>query len=91
MSIAAWTSPASLILLAEGNDTSTRIGTQSLTRLWAGHMGRSNYLFADGHVKLLKPSATASTSMNMWSIGYEETGAAATTLAGLAAAEARHP
>jgi prepilin-type N-terminal cleavage/methylation domain-containing protein/prepilin-type processing-associated H-X9-DG protein len=32
---------------------------------WAGHMGQGNFLFADGHVKTLKPSATAAP-FNMW-------------------------
>lgn len=30
-----------------------------------GHLGTANYLFADGHVKALRPIATAST-INMW-------------------------
>jgi len=33
--------------------------------LFAGHAGMSNYLFADGHVKALRPSATISTK-NYW-------------------------
>ena len=36
-----------------------------------GHLGTSNYLFADGHVKALKATATG-TPVNMWNI--EETG-----------------
>ena len=31
------------------------------------HLGNSNYLFADGHVKALKPTATG-TPINMWNI-----------------------
>ena len=40
--------------------------------LYAGHLASSNYLFADGHVKALRPLATISTAMggtgsvNMW-------------------------
>jgi prepilin-type N-terminal cleavage/methylation domain-containing protein/prepilin-type processing-associated H-X9-DG protein len=33
--------------------------------LFAGHGGMSNYLFADGHVKAMKPSATNATK-NYW-------------------------
>jgi prepilin-type N-terminal cleavage/methylation domain-containing protein/prepilin-type processing-associated H-X9-DG protein len=33
--------------------------------LYAGHMGRSNYLFADGHVKALRPTQTYQGG-NMW-------------------------
>lgn len=32
---------------------------------FAGHMGQANYLFADGHVKSMKPSQTAAP-LNMW-------------------------
>ena len=30
------------------------------------HLGMTNFLFVDGHVKTLKPSATATTAVNMW-------------------------
>jgi len=33
--------------------------------IFAGHLGRSNYLFADGHVKALRPLQTI-TDVNMW-------------------------
>jgi prepilin-type processing-associated H-X9-DG protein len=43
------------------NDSGTG-GPASVTAyqdvLWAGHFGRSNYLFADGHVKSLRPTQT---------------------------------
>jgi prepilin-type N-terminal cleavage/methylation domain-containing protein/prepilin-type processing-associated H-X9-DG protein len=42
-----------------------------------GHLGNSNFLFVDGHVKSLKPSATGS-SVNMWTI--EDDGAAPSSL-----------
>ena len=32
---------------------------------FAGHLSTANYLFADGHVKSLRPTATASP-LNMW-------------------------
>ena len=42
-----------------------------------GHLGNTNYLFVDGHVKALKPLATG-TPVNMWTI--EDDGAGPTTL-----------
>ncbi|HEX8236278.1 MAG TPA: DUF1559 domain-containing protein [Abditibacteriaceae bacterium] len=35
--------------------------------IWAGHFGRSNYLFADGHVKSLRPTQT-NQDVNLWYI-----------------------
>ena len=32
---------------------------------FAGHLGSANYLFADGHVKSLRPTQTG-TPINMW-------------------------
>ncbi len=49
--------------------------------LFAGHMGTSNYLFADGHVKSLKPTQTLAPGSsssntanpdNMWFIGFPD-------------------
>jgi prepilin-type N-terminal cleavage/methylation domain-containing protein/prepilin-type processing-associated H-X9-DG protein len=44
-------------------------GGQSYTAygdlLYAGHMGTSNYLFADGHVKAMRPTQT-NRGVNMW-------------------------
>jgi prepilin-type N-terminal cleavage/methylation domain-containing protein/prepilin-type processing-associated H-X9-DG protein len=36
------------------------------------HLGTTNFLFADGHVKALKPTATASP-LNMWSMSNQST------------------
>ena len=36
-------------------------------QMFAGHLGQVNFLFADGHVKSLKPLATGSPT-NMWNI-----------------------
>jgi prepilin-type N-terminal cleavage/methylation domain-containing protein/prepilin-type processing-associated H-X9-DG protein len=33
-----------------------------------GHTGFSNFLFADGHVKGLKPTATLTSTTNMWNV-----------------------
>ena len=38
--------------------------------LFAGHIGTSNYLFADGHVKSLRPLATG-TPQNLWYFNEE--------------------
>jgi prepilin-type N-terminal cleavage/methylation domain-containing protein/prepilin-type processing-associated H-X9-DG protein len=56
---------------------------------FTNHLGTSNYLFADGHVKSMKPLATGSP-VNMWNVSNTTdgvtTGAAGTTLQGLLAA-----
>ncbi|HEY3331096.1 MAG TPA: DUF1559 domain-containing protein [Capsulimonadaceae bacterium] len=41
--------------------------------LFAGHTGATNYLFADGHVKSLKPSQTILNGVNMWTIDNTQT------------------
>ena len=33
--------------------------------IWIGHLGQGNWLFADGHVKSMKPSQT-NFPFNMW-------------------------
>ncbi len=62
-------SPATTLAVMENN-----IGTMiypdyswSNDRLFVNHLATSNYLFADGHVKALKPSATTANGVNMWS------------------------
>jgi prepilin-type N-terminal cleavage/methylation domain-containing protein/prepilin-type processing-associated H-X9-DG protein len=47
-------------------------GSGNWNQGFAGHLSTANYLFADGHVKALKPTATA-TPFNMW--GGMDTGA----------------
>ena len=46
-------------------------------RSFKGHLGQVNFLFCDGHVKSLKPTATG-TPVNMWTI--EDDGAGPATL-----------
>lgn len=36
------------------------------TDTFTSHLGTTNFLFIDGHVKALKPTATASNILNMW-------------------------
>jgi prepilin-type N-terminal cleavage/methylation domain-containing protein/prepilin-type processing-associated H-X9-DG protein len=74
--------PAQKILVAELVNTGwTDYGSNwwtspptNWTNGFAGHSGMSNYLFADGHVKGMKPSQTASP-VNMW--GHMDGGACA--------------
>jgi prepilin-type processing-associated H-X9-DG protein len=37
-----------------------------------GHLGTTNFLFTDGHVKALKPTATG-RSVNMWTVSNSNT------------------
>lgn len=61
------------ILVAENTGTNTSPDVFSIAALTNGgveftnHLGTSNYLFADGHVKALRPSATISGAQ-MWSM-----------------------
>ena len=41
--------------------------TDSHTDLFAGHLGRSNWLFADGHVRSLRPTQTC-LEVDMWDL-----------------------
>ncbi len=43
------------------------------TTLYAGHIGRSNWLFADGHVKSLRPTQTCQ-SVDMWDLDQNNSG-----------------
>jgi prepilin-type N-terminal cleavage/methylation domain-containing protein/prepilin-type processing-associated H-X9-DG protein len=43
------------------------------TNMFAGHLGTVNFLFVDGHVKALKPTATG-TPVNMWTIEEDNAG-----------------
>jgi len=45
----------------------------SHTDLYAGHTGRSNWLFADGHVRALRPTETCRDS-DMWDLVNSNTG-----------------
>lgn len=39
--------------------------------LFAGHMGTTNYLFADGHVKALRPMQTQSATTSLWTMNNQ--------------------
>ena len=69
--ISKFNQPSSLILMVESqrdpNGTFDGITTSYLkTDLFAGHNGYSNYLYVDGHVKSLKPTATCAGSVSQW-------------------------
>jgi prepilin-type N-terminal cleavage/methylation domain-containing protein/prepilin-type processing-associated H-X9-DG protein len=80
ISLAAFENTAQTIVVAEtvqSNDdyaywTAHRNTSEAHPFLFAGHLSTSNYLFADGHVKALKPMQTLHTtdggtaSVNMW-------------------------
>ena len=40
----------------------------SLNVLFAGHLGTGNFLFADGHVKAMRPTMTVAVNVNMWHV-----------------------
>lgn len=49
------------------------------TTLYAGHVGRSNWLFADGHVKALRPTETCLT-IDTWDLANNNAGQPCSTM-----------
>ena len=91
ISIAAIPTPASLILIGETTQAWSDLSTKDLgTFLFAGHTGRSNYGFADGHVKALTPTQTGNATTNLWGIQDPPVGASTQLSTQLATAEARY-
>ena len=74
MSIANINEVATRILVTEriGNNAEPGVmwidwtGNQFRDNGFAGHLGTSNYLFADGHVKSLRPTQTVAGGRSMW-------------------------
>ncbi len=74
LSLAAVASPSTLIAIVETRrgDPQLNVNTDDSgvdEALFAGHLGTSNYLFADGHVKSLRPMSTvpnAGAAPCMW-------------------------
>lgn len=84
VSLASLQTPASTVEVVESTSTFSEVDVTKLGYfdqctdggtfgcLFAGHTGRSNYLFCDGHVKALQPLQTVDTgeggrgSVNMW-------------------------
>ena len=76
VAMAAVADSARTILVTESGDAPfseapTSFGTSFGSVMFKGHLQTVNFLFADGHVKALTPTATGSP-INMWNI--EETG-----------------
>ena len=75
-SLAAFTSVATTIFVVEqaGGDNEPFCwkpfkfteATGAPPRQFTNHLTTTNFLFGDGHVKSLKPSATVSATSNMW-------------------------
>ena len=82
----------------EGNDNTSYYHPGKDDHLWANHLGTSNYLFMDGHVKALRPFQTVTAanggtaSVNMWSRNGAAYfgGSAATVKANLASVIAKY-
>ena len=80
MALAQIVSPSQAICLAEqnatgasNNDLEMVIGTSPTyitNSRFQSHTGYANFLFADGHVKAMRPTATATSApvLNMWTI-----------------------
>jgi prepilin-type N-terminal cleavage/methylation domain-containing protein/prepilin-type processing-associated H-X9-DG protein len=47
-------------------DMNTRLGVANID--FTNHLGSTNFLFADGHVKAMKPESTIAGGVNMWSV-----------------------
>ncbi|RYG64017.1 DUF1559 domain-containing protein [bacterium] len=83
--MAAVADSARTILVTEAgevpfSEAPTSFGAVFGDYMFKGHLQTANFLFADGHVKALKPSATGSP-VNMWNV--EETGDADANLQGI--------
>ncbi len=100
--LASIASAAQVIHVVESNidkqDWQTDITNIASNGVYAGHTSLSNYLFCDGHVKSLRPTATTdasgggSASVNMWTIDNSPFNATdgATVAAALGAAGAKY-
>jgi prepilin-type N-terminal cleavage/methylation domain-containing protein/prepilin-type processing-associated H-X9-DG protein len=77
VNISAIGSTAQTILITEVLTNYSEVVYNNPNNMFKGHLGVVNFLFADGHVKAMKPSQTA-TPINMWNIeennGDAETG-----------------
>ncbi|RYX82286.1 DUF1559 domain-containing protein [bacterium] len=72
VSLASLTYPSTTISICEmrGRRSDPHLNRASWltvsTDTFTSHLGTTNFLFIDGHVKSLRPSATANSSINMW-------------------------
>jgi prepilin-type N-terminal cleavage/methylation domain-containing protein/prepilin-type processing-associated H-X9-DG protein len=95
--LAEFASTAETIVVTEVNDVSAasyslatygRRDQDLQNAVMTNHLGTANFLFADGHVKAMKPIATASTTRNMWALNADSA-APANLRTALAAVQAR--
>ena len=84
-SIAALTSTATTLFVVEQAggetepmcyDTTKFTGTGTNPRAFTNHLGTTNMLFGDGHVKAMRPTQTATATTNMWTNDNLNAGAA---------------
>ena len=91
VSIASIVSTATTISVCElkGNQSDPKMDNAgyftTATDGFQSHLGTTNFLFMDGHVKALKPTGTASLTLNMWT--NDNAGAFAGMLTNLGTAE----
>jgi len=82
-SLAAFNNVATTIIITEHKNNSSidlwRRSTvySSATSGLQGHLGTTNFLFADGHVKSMKPIATRNSSICMWTLSNGATSTSA--------------
>lgn len=95
--LSEFVSTAETIVVTEVNDVSVssyslavygRRDTDLQNATMTNHLGTANFLFADGHVKAMKPIATASTTRNLWALNAVSA-APANLRTALAAVQAR--
>ena len=61
--------PSQCILLAENNDNINEMDLYDEDNVaFQGHLGTTNFLFVDGHVKSMRPTLTVQGGVNMWDI-----------------------
>jgi prepilin-type N-terminal cleavage/methylation domain-containing protein/prepilin-type processing-associated H-X9-DG protein len=65
--LAAVVDSSRTILVGEYNGPYTEMTITDGSMMFTGHLGQVNFLFADGHVKAMKPTATGNP-INMWNI-----------------------
>jgi prepilin-type N-terminal cleavage/methylation domain-containing protein/prepilin-type processing-associated H-X9-DG protein len=79
-------SPSRTLVVVEYNGTRSRANVGSVSVAGGlnptNHLGTSNYLFLDGHVKSLKLTATVANG-NMWALDPDNTGGTNTNLTAL--------
>jgi prepilin-type N-terminal cleavage/methylation domain-containing protein/prepilin-type processing-associated H-X9-DG protein len=71
--LAAIQTPAQCLLVSENKGARTGSSVYSISAANGGmdftnHLRMTNFVFADGHVKAMKPTATYAAGVNMWSV-----------------------